>query len=83
MTRALYKPRPTSAFIGATMFERSKALWIGGAIVGGVVGGFAGNSFGKALLGAALGSILLGAVGDVVLEQEQQTGVLSLLPLKR
>ena len=31
MSRALYKPRPTSAFIGATMLERSKALWVGGA----------------------------------------------------
>ena len=69
--------------LGATVFQRSKALWIGGAVVGGVVGGFAGKSAGKAALGAALGSILLGATGDAVLEQEQRTGVFSLLPLGR
>lgn len=65
----------------AITFERSKALWIGGAAVGGIVGGVAGKSVKTAALGAVLGSILLGATGDAVLEQEKRTGVFSLLPI--
>lgn len=67
---------------GATNFEKSKALWIGGAAVGGIVGGLAGKSIVTTLAGAALGSILLGATGDAVMEQEDRTGVFSLIPLK-
>jgi outer membrane lipoprotein SlyB len=58
----------------------SKALWIGGGLLGGIVGGTTGGGIGKAVLGAAIGSILLGAVGDAVLEQRDRTGVLSLWP---
>jgi uncharacterized membrane protein YjjB (DUF3815 family) len=66
-----------------TTFQKSKALWIGGGIVGGLVGYLASKSGSKAVASAALGSILMGAIGDVVLEQEQRTGVFSLLPLGR
>ncbi len=73
-----------------TTFEKSKLLWIGGGIVGGLAGYFAAKT-GKTPLGpvagtlcaAALGSIVVGAIGDAVLEQEQRTGVFSLLPLGR
>ena len=66
-----------------TTFQKSKFLWIGGGILGGLVGYFATQSGPKTLGSAALGSILLGAIGDKVLEQEQRTGVFSLLPLGR
>jgi hypothetical protein len=64
----------------------SKLLWIGG----GAVGAFGGYAAGKCrpigpawgmLAGAALGAILLGGIGDAILEQEQRTGVFSLMPL--
>jgi len=66
-----------------TTFQKSKLLWIGGGIVGGLVAALATQSGPKTLAGAALGSILVGAIGDKVLEQEQRTGVFSLLPLGR
>ena len=51
--------------------------------MGGLIGYFATKSGSKTLASAALGSILVGATGDAVLEQEQRTGVFSLLPLGR
>jgi uncharacterized membrane protein YjjB (DUF3815 family) len=66
-----------------TTYQKSKALWIGGGIVGGFIGYVATKSGSKTALSAALGSILVGAIGDAVLEQEQRTGVFSLLPLGR
>jgi uncharacterized membrane protein (UPF0136 family) len=66
-----------------TTFQKSKLLWIGGGIVGGLVGYFSTKSGPKTLASAGLGSILVGAFGDAVLEQEQRTGVFSLLPLGR
>lgn len=72
----------------ATTWQRSKALWIGGGVVGGIVGLAASqgcphgaSKFKNTALGAALGSLLLGAFGDAVLEQEQRTGKFSLVPL--
>jgi len=58
-----------------TTFQKSKLLWIGGGIVGGLVAALATQSGPKTLAGAA--------IGDKVLEQEQRTGVFSLLPLGR
>lgn len=66
-----------------TTFQKSKLLWIGGGVVGGLVGYFATKSGSKTVASAVLGSILVGATGDAVLEQEQRTGVFSLLPLGR
>jgi uncharacterized membrane protein YjjB (DUF3815 family) len=66
-----------------TTYQKSKLLWIGGGIVGGFIGYCSTKSGSKTALSAALGSILIGAFGDAVLEQEQRTGVFSLLPLGR
>jgi hypothetical protein len=75
-----------------TTFEKSRALWIGGGLLG-AVAGYVAFRLGKAgdyktvaggtAAGAVLGSILFGGIGDAVLEQEQRTGVVSLLPLRR
>lgn len=66
-----------------TTYQKSKLLWISGGVVGGLVGAIATNSGAKTALSAALGAILVGMIGDKVLEQEQRTGVVSLLPLGR
>ena len=66
-----------------TTYQKSKALWIGGGLAGGLLSYLATKDGGKTVAGAALGAILLGAFGDVVLEQQQRTGVFSLLPLGR
>lgn len=72
-----------------TTHQRSKALWIGGGVVGGIIGWAASqglpperSTLKTTALSAVLGSILLGGIGDAVLEQEQRTGVFSLLPLR-
>ncbi len=64
-----------------TTYEKSKLLWIGGGLLGAVVGYAITKRAKETLLSGALGSILVGAVGDKVLEQHQRTGVWSLRPL--
>jgi hypothetical protein len=76
-----------------TTFERSQALWIGGGLAGALIGFLVSKHkfappdyarvFTSTALSAALGSILVGAVGDKVLEQHQRTGEWSLMPLRR
>lgn len=57
-----------------TTYEKSRLLWIGGALLG-AVGGYAlgksrsiGPVFGTAA-GATLGAIVVGAGGDAILER--------------
>lgn len=66
-----------------TTYEKSKLLWIGGGLLGALLGYAITKRPKQALLSGALGSIVVGAWGDVVLEQEQRTGKLSLVPLRR
>ena len=66
-----------------TTSDKSQWLWIGGGLLGGVVGYLTTKSGGKAVAGAALGSIIVGAIGDKVIEQHGRTGEWSLLPLGR
>ena len=63
------------------LYQQSKLLWIGGGLLGAVIGYAATRRAKETLLSGALGSILLGAVGDKVLEQHQRTGVWSLMPI--
>jgi len=65
-----------------TTYEKSKALWIGGGLLGAIVGYASTKKSKETLLSAALGSILVGAIGDKVLEQHQRTGQWSLLPIR-
>ena len=73
-----------------TTLEKSRALWIGGGLAGALVGYVVskGNSpdrakiFTRTALSAALGSVVIGAWGDAVLEQENRTGKLALFPLR-
>lgn len=52
-----------------TTFDKSVALWVGG----GAIGFFAALCLGKQpILGAALGSVLVGAVGDKLLEERER-----------
>lgn len=60
-----------------TTFEKSKRLWWGGGIVGAIAGLVMAKHQDKgpvagALGGAALGAILVGAIGDKMLERAQQ-----------
>lgn len=74
-----------------TTFEKSRALWIGGGVAGAAVAFLVSKYatpdrakvFTSTALGAVLGSVLIGAWGDCVLEQQQRTGVFSLTPLRR
>jgi hypothetical protein len=70
-----------------TVLESSTLRWIAGALAGAATGyaiskhqGSEGT-FMKTLAGAGLGTIVLGVMGDKVVEQYQRTGVFSLLPL--
>jgi len=65
-----------------TTYEKSKLLWIGGGLLGAVVGYAITKRPKEAILSGALGAILVGAVGDKVLEQHQRTGVWSLMPIR-
>lgn len=65
-----------------TTYQTSKLLWIGGGLLGAVVGYAITRHAKETLLSGALGSILVGAVGDKVLEQHQRTGVWSLVPVR-
>jgi len=65
-----------------TTYQKSRLLWIGGGLLGGVIGYAVTKRPKEALLSGAMGSILVGAVGDKVLEQHQRTGVWSLLPVR-
>jgi len=51
--------------------QKSRLLWWGGGILGAVAGFYFSKKPGKTLAGATLGAILVGAVGDKVLEREQ------------
>jgi hypothetical protein len=70
-----------------TTWQESKALWIGGGLVGGLIGYFLlpqgkwKTTAGRTAAGAVLGAILTGGIGDGVLEQQQRCGKFSLLPL--
>jgi hypothetical protein len=54
-----------------TTLQKSRLLWWGGGILGAVAGFYFSKKPGKTLAGATLGAILVGAVGDKVLEREQ------------
>jgi len=53
-------------YLGLTPYAASKTLWIGGAVIGGVMAPKEHR-----LAGAGLGAILLGAIGDVMIERHQ------------
>jgi outer membrane lipoprotein SlyB len=65
-----------------TTYEKSKALWIGGGLLGAIIGYASTKRSKETVLAGLLGSILVGAVGDKVLEQHQRTGRWSLVPIR-
>ena len=64
-----------------TTLQKSRLLWIGGGVLGAVAGFYLSKKPSSAVAGAALGAILVGAIGDKALEQEQRTGVFAPYPL--
>lgn len=51
-----------------TTWDKSVLLWIGGGVVGGIIGYFSTKDRRKRIASVAFGSLMVGAIGDKMLE---------------
>lgn len=55
-----------------TTWDKSKSLWLMGAFAGAVIGGSAGHSAKHTFGGALMGAIIVGGIGDAMIERDDR-----------